>query len=428
MLSDILSFFKRAVTLKDVRRKIIITAALLFVFRLAAHIPALGVDRANLSTILGGNALFSLLDIFSGGTLANFSILALGVGPYITASIMIQLMSYVIPALEELSKEGEYGQEKLNQYTRFLTLPLAVLQGFMMYTILHNVKILPALSPLGLIALVLTMVAGTFFAVWLGELITEYGVGNGISFLIFGGIISRLPSTLNQTATTFQSQDVIRIGIFLLVSLLVIGLVVYVNEAVRQIPIHYARRASKNVIPGSDRSFLPLRVNQAGVMPIIFAVSLVVLPTFISQFLTGTGNTQIAQVAVTLNKLFTPSSPFYNVLYFTLVVAFTYFYTSFVFNPEKIAENLKKVGGFIPGVRPGEQTVHYLSYVLGRVTMAGAAFLGLIAIFPSLFQNVIGVSTLAVGGTGLLIVVSVVLELVRTIESKMVMNKYDKYL
>lgn len=428
MWSDIFSFFKRIVTVPDVRKKLLITAGVLVVFRFAAHIPAIGVDRASLSAILGGNALFSLLDIFSGGTLGNFSILALGVGPYITASIIMQLLSYVIPSLDELSKEGEYGQEKINQYTRFLTLPLAVVQGFMMYTILHNIKVIPNLTPISLIALILTMVAGTLFAVWLGELISEYGVGNGVSFLIFGGIIARLPSSLSKTQASIRPEDTVKLVIFLGLSLVVVGLVVFVNEAIRQIPVHYARRLKGSDIPGGDRSFLPLRVNQAGVMPIIFAVSLVVLPTFITQFVAGSGNAQVARIAVQISKLLSPTSIVYNGLYFLLVVAFTYFYTSVVFNPEKIAENLKKGGGFIPGVRPGEQTENYLSFVLNRITLAGACFLGAIAILPSLFQNTIGISTLAIGGTGLLIVVSVVLDLVRTIESKMIMNKYDKFL
>ncbi len=426
MLTSIFSFFRRAVQIREVRRKLLITAGIIVVFRLAAHIPAIGIDRESFGSLLSGNAFFSLLDIFSGGTLANFSILALGLNPYINASIVIQLMSFVIPSLEELSKEGEFGQEKLNQYTRFLTLPLAVFQAFGMYALLKNTGVLPDLSPLGLITLVVTMTAGTLFTVWIGELITEYGLGNGVSFLIFAGIIARFPSLINQTYTTLRPEDTVKIGIFLVVSLLIIGMVVFINEAMRQIPIHYSRRAKEFI--GGDRSYIPLRVNQAGVIPIIFAVSLVLLPTLISQFLSGSGNQQLASIAVGLTQLFNPQSVVYNVLYFTLVVAFTYFYTSVVFNPEKIAENLKKSGGFIPGVRPGDHTEKYLRYVLNRITMAGAAFLGLIAVLPSLFQNAVGTTTLAIGGTSILIVVSVVLELVRNIESQMIMNKYDKYL
>lgn len=426
MFTDIFSFFKRSIEIREVRKKLLITAFVLVVFRFAAHIPAIGINRESFGALLSGNAFFSLLDIFSGGTLANFSILALGLNPYINASIVIQLLSFVIPSLEELSKEGEFGQEKINQYTRFLTLPLAVFQAFGMYALLKNTGVLPNLSPIGLITLVVTMTAGTLFTVWLGELITEYGLGNGVSFLIFAGIISRFPSMFRQTLTTLRPEDTVKIVIFLAVALIIIALVVFVNEAMRQIPIHYSRRAKEFV--GGDRSYIPLRVNQAGVIPIIFAVSLVLLPTLVSQFLGGSGNTQLAQIAVTLTQLFNPKSAVYNIIYFLLVVAFTYFYTTVVFNPEKIADNLKKSGGFIPGVRPGEHTEKYLNFVLNRITMAGAAFLGSIAILPSLFQNAVGTTTLAVGGTGLLIVVSVVLDLVRTIESQMVMNKYEKYL
>lgn len=430
MFSHILGFFKRAVTIKEVRKKIIITSLILVVFRLAAHVPAAGVDPSSLRQILGGNALFALLDIFSGGTLANFSIMALGVGPYITASIVIQLMTVVIPRLEELQKEGEFGQEKLNQYMRFLTLPLAVLQGFMMYTILRNVGILQSLSPIDLVALVSVMVAGTMFALWLGDLITEYGVGNGISFIIFGGIIARFPTLFNQVTTTITPEEAPRLIIFALLSLLVIAVVVFVTEAIRQIPVHYARRAKGATSSAAvEKSYLPLRVNQSGVIPIIFAISLVALPSLVTQFVSGSGNTQLAEVAAFVTRYFNPTSILYNLTYFMLIVGFTYFYTTSVaFNPEKIADSLKKNGGFIPGIRPGADTEKYLSYVANRVTLAGAVFLGLVAVLPTFFQGASGVGALAIGGTSLLIVVSVVLELTRTIESKMIMNRYDKYL
>lgn len=430
MFSHITEFFRRAISIKEIRKKIIITALVLVVFRLAAHVPAVGVNPESLRSLLGNNALFTLLDIFSGGTLANFSILALGVGPYITASIVIQLMTVVIPRFEELQKEGEYGQEKLNQYMRIATLPLAVLQGFMMYTILRNVGILPQLDPLYLLALVLTMVAGTMFALWLGELITEYGVGNGVSFIIFGGIISRAPTLINQLSSTLRPEDMPRIVIFAAVSLLVVGFVVFVTEAIRQIPVHYARKAkTATSAAGTEKSYLPLRVNQAGVIPIIFAISLVAIPSLITQFVSGSGSTQLASAALFVNRFFNPQSLGYNLVYFLLIVGFTYFYTTSVaFNPEKISETLKKNGGFVPGIRPGADTKKYLSFVSNRITLAGAVFLGLVAVLPSFFQGAVGVQTLAIGGTSLLIVVSVVLELTRTIEGKMVMNRYDKYL
>jgi preprotein translocase subunit SecY len=425
MFSFIANFFSKALRSPDIRRKILITVLILFVFRLVAHIPAAGIDRTSLQALFSGSALLSLLDVFSGGTLANFSIMALGLNPYINASIIFQLLTFVIPSLEELSKEGEYGQEKINQYTRFLAVPLAAMQSFGMYSLLKGRGVIPGLPAIHLVALVLTMTAGTVFAVWLGELITEYGISNGISFLIFAGIVSRLPVVLGQSVAVITSEDLLKVGFFLLLAVAIVGLIVFMNEATRQIPINYARRVGRAAI---SSSYLPLRLNQAGVIPIIFAVSIVLLPSLISQFLSGVANPQISQLASRLTQAFTPQSFIYNATYFLLVVAFTYFYTAVVFNPEKIAENLQKNGGFIPGIRPGSQTVQYLSAVLNRVTLVGAIFLGLIAILPSLFQNFIGVANLAIGGTGILIVVSVVLEFVRELEAQLVMRRYDSFI
>ncbi|MEJ2441453.1 MAG: preprotein translocase subunit SecY [Patescibacteria group bacterium] len=425
MFNSIAQFFSKALRSPDIRRKLLITLVILVIFRLVAHIPAAGINRTSLQALFLGSPLLSLLDVFSGGTLANFSIMALGLGPYINASIIFQLLTFVVPSLEELSKEGEYGQEKINRYTRFLTVPLAALQSFAMYALLKSQGILGTLGPLNLAALVLTMTAGTIFAVWLGELITEYGISNGISFLIFAGIVARLPVTFGQTVSDFNSEDLFKMGVFLIVAVVIVGLVVFMNEATRQIPISYARRAGKASV-GS--SYLPLRLNQAGVIPIIFAVSLVLLPSLLSQILGGLPNQQIAQFATRLSQAFNPQSLLYNVFYFLLVCGFTYFYTAVVFNPEKISENLQKNGGFIPGIRPGTQTTHYLSGILNRITLVGAIFLGLIAILPSFFQNAIGVANLAIGGTGILIIVSVVLEFTREIESQLVMRKYEGFL
>lgn len=425
MLNSILQFFSKALKSPDIRRKLTITAGILVVFRLVAHIPAAGIDRSSLAALFQGSPLLSLLDVFSGGTLANFSIMALGLTPYINASIIIQLMTYVIPALEELSKEGEYGREKINQYTRFLTVPLATLQAFGMYTLLRSQAIIPTLPLPSLISLVVSMAAGSMFAVWLGELITEYGISNGISFLIFSGIVARLPVTLGQSIVTVTSQDILRVGVFAFVAIVIIGLIVFMNEATRQIPINYARRVGR---AAATSSYLPLRLNQAGVIPIIFAVSLVLMPSLISQFLSGVPNVKVAQLASQVATTFNPQSFIYNVVYFLLVFGFTYFYTAIVFNPEKISENLQKSGGFIPGIRPGSQTTKYLGGVLNRITLVGALFLGLIAILPSFFQGAIGVTNLAIGGTGVLIVVSVVLELTREIEAQLVMRRYESFI
>lgn len=426
MLEEILTFFSRSFKSPPIRKKIIITALALVVFRLAAHIPAAGIDRSSLQALFLGSPLLSLLDVFSGGTLANFSIMALGLTPYINASIILQLLTVMVPRLEELSKEGEYGQEKINQYTRILTVPFAIFQSFGMYALLTSQNIITNISPLAIVALVATMTAGTMFAIWIGELITEYGVGNGVSFLIFAGIVARLPVSLTRTITTVRTEDLLYIGIFLVAAVVVIGLIVYVNEATRQIPIHYARRSRTG--PTAQTSYLPLRVNQAGVIPIIFAVSLVLLPTMLSQFLSGVGNPQISGFATQLAAIFQPNSITYNLVYFSLVVGFTYFYTSIVFNPEKIAENLQKNGGFIPGTRPGAQTIKYLNYVLNRITAAGAVFLGMIAILPALVSTAVGIPDLVIGGTGILIVVAVILEITRNMEAELMMKRYESLL
>lgn len=425
MLASIAQFFSKAVKSADIRRKLLITAGILFVFRLVAHIPAAGIDKQSLQALFSGSPLLSLLDVFSGGTLANFSIMALSLGPYINASIIFQLLTFVIPSLEELSKEGEYGQEKINQYTRFLTVPLAALQAFGMYALIRSQGIVVTLPPLNLVALVLTMTAGTVFAVWLGELITEYGISNGISFLIFAGIVARLPVILGQSVAIINPEDFMKTAVFLVLAIAIVGLIVFMNEATRQIPINYARRVGRANI---SSAYLPLRLNQAGVIPIIFAVSLVLLPSLVGQFLSGVSNVQISQLASRITEIFNPQSLVYNIVYFLLVFGFTYFYTAIVFNPEKIAENLQKNGGFIPGIRPGVQTTKYLSSVLNRITLVGATFLGLIAILPSFFQNAVGVANLAIGGTGILIVVSVVLEVTREIEAQLVMRRYEGFL
>lgn len=413
----------------ELRRKIIITAFLFIVFRLFAHIPIPGVDTKKLAALFAQNQFLGLLDIFSGGTLVNFSILALGLNPYINASIILQLLQIVFPQLEELSKEGEYGREKINQYTRFLTVPLAAVQSIGMFALLKNQGIIGAIDPLALIAIIVTMTAGTLFAMWLGELITEYGIGNGISLLIFAGIVGRLPVVFGQTVSTVTSEYLTNVAMFAVLAVAVIGATVFVNEAVRRITVHYARRIRGNKVYGGATSYLPLRVNQAGVIPIIFAVSLVLLPSLIGGFLQQI-RTAPALVALgrLLSGLFNPDSISYNVIYFFLVIGFTYFYTAITFNPTKIAQEIQKYGGFIPGIRPGTPTAQYLNYILTRITLAGALFLGVIAILPSLARQVSGVSTLLIGGTGVLIVVSVVLETVKTLEAQLVMRNYEGFL
>ncbi len=411
----------------DVRKKILFTLGVLVIFRIGAHIPVAGVDTASLQNIFKQNEFLGLLDIFSGGTLANFSVMALGLSPYIQASIMLQLLTIVIPQLEELSKEGEYGREKINQYTRYITVPLAVIQSIGMYILLRNQGIIHTLSPIHLISFLVTMMSGAMLLMWLGELVTEQGLGNGISFLIFAGIVGRLPVSVWQTISSAQSGDWLNIIVFSVVSLVIIGLIVLMNEAARQIPIQYARRVRGGQTYGGQSAHLPMRITQAGVIPIIFAVSLVLVPSLIGQFFSQSANPAIANFALTLSRTFTPRGMAYNITYFILVVAFTFFYTSIVFDPEKIADHLKNQGGFVPGIRPGKPTAEYLQKIMIRLTAVGAIFLGFIAVLPSIVARGFNITTLTIGGTGILIVVSVALEVIKQLESMLITRSYDVY-
>ncbi|RJQ38726.1 preprotein translocase subunit SecY [Candidatus Microgenomates bacterium] len=422
-----LSVIKNAFKSEDVKRKILFTLGIFVVFRLFAHIPVSGVNVDSLKLLFSQNQFLGLLDIFSGGTLANFSVMALGLNPYINASIILQLLTMVFPKLEELSKEGESGRRKINQYTRLLTVPLAILQAIGMYALLKNQNIISNLNPLDLISFIATMTAGTMFLVWIGELISERGVGNGISLLIFAGIVGRLPVVFGQTASTISAENLFNIVVFLVMGFAVIASIVIVNEATRRITVYYAKRVRGNKIYGGQTTHLPLRLNQAGVIPIIFAVSLVLLPSLVANYLSVSKNVFLHNFGVTVSSLFNPEGVLYNVLYFILVVGFTYFYTAVIFNPKKISEEIQKYGGFIPGIRPGASTANYLNYILTRITLAGAIFLGTIAIFPSIARVLTGMETLLLGGTGILIVVSVVLETVKNIEAQLVMRSYDRF-
>lgn len=403
------------------RQKIGITLAVLIFFRFIAHIPVPGVNLALLKSFFSQNQLLSLLDIFSGGTLANFSIVALGLNPYINASVMLQLLQLVSPKLEELSKEGEYGRAKINQYTRIATIPLAIVQALGMYGILHSQNIIGALDPFTLVALVLSMLAGTMIMIFLGQLINQFGVGNGISMIIFAGIVSRVPISAIQafSVTDFSNpQNSLNLIIFLALAIVMVFAIVTVEEAVLRIPIHYAKRA--------QTTYLPVKVDTAGVMPIIFAVSLATIPSLIGQYLGRVPNHTVASIAGTIGRIFQTSGYVYILFYFILVIGFTFFYTSVVFKPKDIAEELRKSGGFIPGIRPGSATEKRLRYLTNRVIAIGAVFLGIIAVTPSLVSKFSGITTLTIGGTSVLIVVSVVIELTRKIENVVQTYNYDK--
>lgn len=403
------------------RKKLFFTLGILIFFRFIVHIPVPGVNLVLLKQFFAQNQLLSLLDIFSGGTLANFSIAALGLNPYINASIMMQLLTMVVPKLEELQKEGEYGRAKINQYIRIATIPFAILNGFGMYAILKSQNIITTLSPLTLVAMIASMLAGTMIMIFLGELINLYGVGNGISMMIFAGIISRLPVSFLQTIniTDFSNpQTNLNILIFVAMAIVMIIGIVFVEEAVLRIPINYAKRGQS--------TYLPIKVNTAGVMPIIFAVSLATIPSLLGQFLSKVPNQLVANFAISFSNFFRTDGYFYIFFYFFLVLGFTFFYTSIVFKPKDIADELRKSGGFIPGIRPGNATEKRLKYLLNRVILIGAVFLGVIAVTPSIVQKITNITTLTIGGTSVLIVVSVILELTRKLENVVQMHNYEK--
>ncbi len=427
-MSNILSPIFQAFKIKDLRNKILITTIIIIIFRIVSHIPVSGVDLAAMQKLFASNQFLGLLDIFSGGTLANFSIISLGLNPYINASIIFQLLTMIIPSLEALSKEGESGREMINQYTRYLTVPLAILQSIGMFVLLKNQGVLTQIIPIQIAAIVVGMTAGTIFLMWLGELITEYGIGNGISLLIFAGIVARVPVSLTQTVSLVDQSQTLNILIFTILAVLVVAGVVFVNEGRRQITVQYARRfiGGREVKAGAQ-TYLPLRVNQAGVIPIIFAVSLVLVPSFAGTYLASLPQIQLANIGRFLAANFNPGSITYNVVYFCLVVGFTFFYTGVIFNPTKVADEIKKYGGFLPGIRPGVQTAAFLNYVMVRVTLAGALFLGAIAILPSIAAQVTGIKTLVIGGTGLLIVVSVILDTAKQFESKLIEKSYEVF-
>lgn len=425
----------------DLRRDILFVIGMLVIFRVLAHIPIPGVNQENLKLFFDQNQLLGLINIFSGGGMESFSLVALGVAPYITASIIFQLLGMIIPQIEELAtKEGEYGRQKINQYTRYATVPLGILQGFGLISILRQsaasgLPILPVnLDMFTMAAILITMTAGTVLLMWIGELITERKVGNGISLLIFAGIISAVPTQIANTWSLLQSpgggfdttQLMSLVG-FLIVGLVTIVGVVEVTEAQRNVPVSYAKRIRGNRLYGGQDSYLPLRVNQAGVIPIIFAISLLLFPPLVAQFFVNAPTVWIAGLSAWTIRVLSPGSIAYDVVYFFLVFVFTYFYTSVVFQPNQIAENLQKQGGFIPGIRPGQPTADYLSYTLNRIILAGALFLGVIAVMPLVVQRATGIQTLTVGGTSLLIVVSVVIETIQQIKAQLVMRDYDSF-
>jgi len=410
----------------DLRRSILFVLSLLVVFRIAAHIPVPGIDVGALKSFFESNQILGLLNIFSGGAMKNFSIVALGVGPYITASIIFQLLTMIVPALEELSKEGEAGYRKINQYTRLLTVPLAMLQGYGMIKLLQQSQrnILGDLTTMEYLSTVVVLTGGTIFLMWLGELISEKKVGNGISLIIFAGIVSSIPGAIQRTLATFTSDQIVPIVSYLILIIVTVAGVVIITEGQRNIPISYAKRVRGNRMYGGFDTHLPLRVNQAGMIPIIFAISIIMFPTLLALLFSQANSELIRNISQFVIDIF-QNQFFYGIFYFFLVFGFTYFYTAVIFHPHQIAENLQKQGGFVPGIRPGRQTAEYIGKVSNRIMLAGALSLGLIAILPLVVRPLTGITTMAISGASLLIVVSVVLETARQIDSQLVMRDYE---
>jgi preprotein translocase subunit SecY len=419
-------FQKIATVIKDpaIRKRVLFTVGALVVFRLLATIPIPGIDHESLGRLLAGNQFFGLLDIFSGGGISRLSIVMLGVGPYITASIIIQLLTMMFPSMKAMmQEEGELGRQKLSQYSRLISIPLAALQAIGFIALLSSQNVLPHLGGMALLINVIVITAGSALLMWIGELISEFGIGNGVSLIIFAGIVARLPQSIYQFFVSFDSAQIPLYIVFLLVALVVIVAVVVVTEAERPIGVTYAKQVRGNKVYGGTSTYLPLRLNQAGVIPIIFALSILLFPQLIAKFLVGSSNVTLSDIGAWVSG-FLGNQVSYGILYFILVVLFTYFYTAVTFDPKMISDNLQKGGAFIPGVRPGESTMGYLGKVVTRITLVGALFLGIVAVLPLIMQAVTGNQTLAIGGTALLIVVSVVLDLLKKIDAQASMREY----
>ncbi|MFH1894915.1 MAG: preprotein translocase subunit SecY [Patescibacteria group bacterium] len=412
----------------DLRKKILFVLMVFAIFRVMANIPIPGISAENIKNFFDQFQMFGLLNAFTGGALDNMSIIMLGLGPYITATIIFQLLTMIFPQLEKIYKEeGEAGRQKFNQYCRIATIPLAAIQAFAMLNLFQRQGVIGSLTPSLLLTSILTITAGAIFLMWLGELISEKGIGNGVSLLIFAGIIADFPNSIRQLLVGYEPSKILSYLLFFGTSLVLIAGVVLINEARRNIPVSYAKRVRGARMYGGASTYLPLNINPAGVIPIIFALSILMIPGMIGNFLAGSPGT-FGHIAQGLANFF--QDPWvYGILYFILVVAFTFFYTAVTFDPKAISQNLQKMGGFIPGIRPGESTAKFMYFILNRVLLIGALFLGTIAVMPSIVQGVTNIQQFQflVGGTALLIVVSVVLATVRQIKSQLQMREYETF-
>jgi len=413
--------------IRDLRKKILFVLGIFVVFRIMANIPVPGINIENLKEFFERFQMFGLLNVFTGGTLSRISIVMLGLGPYITAIIILQLLTLIFPALERMYKEeGEAGRRRFNQYARIATVPLAALQGYGMLTLLQRQGAISFASPGMIISAIITVTAGTVFLMWLGELITEKGIGNGVSLLIFAGIVARMPSEIRQALLTWSPSQLPSYIFFIFAVFLIVFGVVLVTEARRNVPVSYAKRVRGIRMYGGASTYLPMNVNPAGVIPIIFALSVLLFPGMVANFLSGVGGT-VGNIAQSVADFF-KNQVVWGILYFILVFAFTYFYTMVTFDPKAISQNLQKMGGFIPGIRPGASTARHLSFILHRILFIGALFLGLIAVMPSIVQGLTRITTFSflIGGTSVLIIVAVVLDTLKQINAQLQMREYEK--
>lgn len=420
MLEQLRSLFK----IPDLKSRLLFTFAMLIVVRLGSHIPLPGIDKQALANLFAQGGILGFFDLFAGGALSRFSLFALGIMPYINASIIMSLLQSVIPLFEQWSKEGEEGRNKLNRITRYGTVVLGLIQAVGISAWLESLQVLMITGLLFRILIVISLTAGTCFLMWLGEQISDYGIGNGISIIIFAGIVARIPSEIIQTWSLLKVGEIGIISIIglLAVVILVIAGVVAIQQGQRRIPVQYAKRVIGRRLYGGQGTHIPLRVNQAGVIPIIFASAILIFPGTIAQFFQG--STFMQKVAAALS----PDTALYLILYAILIIVFTFFYTAITFNPQNLADNLKKYGGFIPGRRPGKATAMYIDQIMTRITLSGAIFLAIIAILPNILIEITGITTIYFGGTSVLIMVGVALETVQQIESHMLMRHYEGFI
>ena len=426
-MSKFIGILRKIFKDRELRKKTLVVLFLLLVFRFLAHIPVSGVNINQLKALFDQNQFLGLVNLLGGGTLANFSVLAVGIGPYIYASIVMQLATQIYPKLEELQKEGDYGRQKISQYTRFLTIPLGILQSVGMYALLKSQGLIANLNPMELLTFVATLMAGTMIILWIGELISEQKIGNGISLIIFAGIVGVLPTSLVQTFSTVTPDQLMNYALISVAAFALIAAIIFVTEAVRKVPVIYARRIRGGKSESAQQTFLPLRLNSAGVVPIIFAISIVLLPSLMSNYLLSSSNSTLSSIGQFLSVHFSSTAIGYNVVYFLLIFAFTYFYTAIVVDPKKVAEDIQEGGGFIPGIRPGKPTQSYLNFIITRITLVGGLFLGIVAIIPNILQGITGIQALLVGGTSILIVVAVVIEVVKIFQTQLVTKSYERF-